>query len=103
MMKVIYHLVLSFCLFSAFPVLADKQAAANAVDAVMFDLDELGIEYVNFRVDKASNVSMTVDDTVPDSLYEKLLNRLRAHKDINSVLASQGPVCPIPYVRNNQQ
>jgi len=81
-MKVIYRLILGLCLLSSFSALADKQAA---VDAVMFDMEELGIEYINYRVDNALNVSMTVDDTVPEGLYEKLLNQLSAHRDIKCV------------------
>jgi len=81
----------------------ERQAAISAVESIMFDIDELGVEYVNYRVDASGNVSMTVDDTVPEDLYAKLLNLLRADKAINSVLASQGAVCPIPYIRNGEQ
>ena len=102
-MKIIYNIILGFILCLPILSYADKQSAMDAVDSVMFDMDELGMEYINYRVDASSNVSMTVDDSVPEGLYEKLLDRLRAHKNINSVLASQGPVCPIPYTSNRQQ
>lgn len=81
----------------------DRQAAMDAVESVIFELDEIGVEYINYRVDASGNVSMTVDDTVPDALYVKLLDRIRGSRAVNSVLASQGPVCPIPYKSNSGQ
>ena len=81
----------------------ERQSAIDAVESVMFDLDELGIEYVNYRVDASGNVSMTVDDTVPEELYVKLLTLIKSNRAVNSTLASQGPVCPIPYISNKDR
>ena len=50
-MKIIYNIILGFILCLPILSYADKQSAMDGVDSVMFDMDELGMEYINYRVD----------------------------------------------------
>ena len=83
--------------------LADNRITLDAIDEVMFDYDTIGYEFVNYKVVSEGNVSLTVDESVPDDLYVELIQRLRAHKDIRSVLAGRDNVCGTAFVAGHNR
>jgi len=85
-------------LFSASSSLADTQITLDAIDEVLFDYDKVGMEFINYKVTSTGHVSLTVDDSVPDDLYVELIQKLRAHKDIRSVLAGRGDICSSTFI-----
>ena len=78
--------------------LADNRTTLDAIDEVMFDYEKVGLEFINYRVVSQGHVSLTVDESVPDDLYVELIQKLRAHKDIRSVLAGRGDICSSTFI-----
>jgi len=77
---------------------ADSQTTLDAIDEVLFDYEKVGMEFINYKVTSTGHVSLTVDESVPDDLYVELIQKLRAHKDIRSVLAGRGDICSSTYI-----
>jgi len=85
-------------LFSASTSFADNQITLDAIDEVLFDYDTVGMEFINYKVTSTGHVSLTVDESVPDDLYVELIQKLRAHKEIRSVLAGRGDICSSTFI-----
>ncbi len=77
---------------------ADTQTTLDAVDEVMFEFEKVGPEFVSYIVVSEGHVSLTVDESVPDDIYVELIQSLRAHKDIRSVLAGRDDICGGTYI-----
>jgi len=77
---------------------ADTGITLNAIDEVLFDYDKVGLEFINYKVTSTGHVSLTVDESVPDDLYVELIQLLRAHKDIRSVLAGRDNICSSTFI-----
>jgi len=77
---------------------ADTGITLDAIDEVLFDYDKVGLEFINYKVTSTGHVSLTVDESVPDDLYVELIQLLRAHKDIRSVLAGRDDICSSTFI-----
>ena len=85
-------------LFNGSASFADTRITLDAIDEVLFDYEKVGLEFINYRVVSQGHVSLTVDESVPDDLYVELIQKLRAHKDIRSVLAGRGDICSSTFI-----
>ncbi|MGB1110089.1 MAG: hypothetical protein ACPG4N_07020 [Gammaproteobacteria bacterium] len=71
----------------------DQDAADAAVADILFDYDGSG-EFASYAVDESGNVDLTMAVDTPDEIYIEILDRMRSHADINSVLAGKtGSAC----------
>ncbi len=85
-------------LLSGSACFADTRITLDAIDEVLFDYEKVGLEFINYRVVSQGHVSLTVDESVPGDLYVELIQKLRAHKDIRSVLAGRGDICSSTFI-----
>jgi hypothetical protein len=80
--------------FSA-PAMSEEDAlskATSAVTAVIFDHN--AEEFVTYNVRDNGYLDITFARNTPDSIYNEMLEKLRSHPDIKSVLAGKGgPAC----------
>lgn len=77
------------------PALADsaESKASEAVANVLFDFDGSS-EYVSYVVRPDGYVDAVFANNTPDALYNEVVEKLRANKDIQGVLAGRGgPTC----------
>lgn len=90
----IMMLTLTVLGFGNNPVFAEdaRDKSSAAVSAILFEneVDEI----VTFSVDDAGRVDLTFPRNTPDKIYSVILNKLKSHPDIKSVLAGKGgPAC----------
>lgn len=77
------------------PALADsaESKASEAVANVLFDFDGSN-EFVSYVVRPDGYVDAVFANNTPDALYNEVVEKLRANKDIQGVLAGRGgPTC----------
>lgn len=89
--------VFVFTLFLALPSAAnDAQFKADsAVADILFEYDGSD-QFASYAVRESGFVDITFATDIPDELYSEILARLKAHEDIDGVLAgTSGPACGI--------
>lgn len=82
-------------LFSPSPVFAEEDAesmATHAVTDIIFDNVAEG--YISYRISSKGEVDLIFARDTPDAVYSDILNKMKKHPDIKSVLAGRGgPSC----------
>lgn len=87
------------CAVVLYSGMASATSALDMADAavadVLFSYDG-SFEFASYSVKESGHVSITFASNIPESLYGEILQRLKGHEDISSVLAGKGgPVCPM--------
>ena len=76
------------------PVLAEdlESKATDAVTAILFE--HQAEEFATYRISDKGNVDIVFARNTPDLIYSVILNKMKHHPDIPSVLAGKGgPNC----------
>jgi len=91
----LFAFFLTATLFSSSPVFAEEDAesmATHAVTDIIFD--NTAEEFISYRISSKGEVDLIFARNTPDAVYSDILNKMKKHPDIRSVIAGKGgPSC----------
>ena len=93
--NIIFFIALT--LFGSTLVFAEEDAeskASRAVTDIIFD--NVAEEYISYRISSKGEVDLIFAGNTPDATYSLILNKMKQHPGIKSVLAGKGgPSCSL--------